>query len=380
MEGGPFFNLQKRVGLIMQNSTRIKRRAVLAALVTWLPLFLLAAIESRAFGRSVPVPFVRDFSTYSRFLLAIPILVLAENILGPRIASAAAHFVGSGLVLEKDYRRFDQFVTEGLHSRDSILAEAICVVLAYGLSILSFRLTAVHVNTWYASRTDGGTMLTLAGWWLIGFCAPLLQFLLLRWLWRIFLWFQFLARVRTLDLQLFPTHPDKAGGLGFVGEAQRFFGILLFAFSLAAVGVLANDIVYDRIPLQNFVPAFVTYAVVILIVFAGPLVVFSGMLRRVKRRGLHQYGTLATAYTSSFHKKWIEGQNPDHQALLGTGDIQSLADLENSFSIVEKMKPIPIDPLDLLHLIVASLLPMTPLLLTVMPLGELLKLLLKIVA
>ena len=165
-----------------------------------------------------------------------------------------------------------------------------------------------------------------------------------------------------------------------MGEAQRFFGILLFAFSLGATGVLANDIVYDKIPLQNFVPAIVTYAVAILIIFAGPLVVFSGMLRRIKRLGLHQYGTLATSYTSSFHKKWVLGENPDHDTLLGAADIQSLADLGNSYSIVDKMKPIPIDLLDLLHLVVASMLPMAPLLLTVMPLGDLLKLLFKIVA
>jgi len=379
MEGGPLFNFQKRVGLIKQNSDRIKKRALLAAVVTWLPLFLLAVMQGRAFGH-VPVPFVRDFSTFTRFLLAIPILVFAENILGPRIASAAAHFVSSGLVLEKDYRRFDEFVGEGLRARDSILAEVVCVTLAYCLSILSFRLTAVHVDTWYASRTDDGMTLTWAGWWLVGLCGPLLQFLVLRWLWRLILWFQFLARVRRLDLQLFPTHPDEAGGLGFIGEAQRLFGILLFAFSVASAGVLANDIVYDKIPLQTFVPAFGAYVVAILIIFAGPLVVFSGLLRRVKRYGLHQYGTLATAYTSSFHKKWVEGENPDQEALLGSADIQSLADLGNSFSVVEKMKPIPIDPLDLLHLIVASILPMTPLLLTVMPLKELLKLLLKVVA
>jgi hypothetical protein len=379
MEGGPFFNLQKRIGLIKQHSSRIKRRAFVAAFVTWLPLFLLAAMQSRPFGH-VPVPLVRDFSTYTRFLLAIPLLILAENILGPRIASAAAHFASSGLVLEKDYGRFDQFVADGLRSRDSILAEAICVALAYCLSIVAFRMTAVHVDTWYASRTGDGMAFTWAGWWLVGFCMPLFQFLILRWLWRLFLWFQFLGRVRTLDLQLFPTHPDEAGGLGFIGDAQRYFGILLFAFSAATAGVLANDIVYDKIPLQNFVPAIVSYAVVILIIFAGPLIVFSGTLRDVKRHGLHQYGILATSYTSSFHKRWIEGENPDHEVLLGTADIQSLADLGNSFSVVEKMKPIPIDPRDLLHLILASLLPMTPLLLTVMPLGELLKLLLKVVA
>jgi hypothetical protein len=380
MEGGPFFNLQKRFGLIKQNGTRVKRRALLAALITWLPLFLLAALQHRAFGRSVPVPFMRDFSTYTRFLLSIPILMLAENILGPRIADAAVHFVSSGLVIEKDYQRFDQFIGDGLRSRDSIVAEIVLAVLAYCFSITSFITTAVHVDTWYASRTDHGSTFTLAGWWLVGFCAPLLQFLLLRWFWRVFLWFQFLARVRSLDLQLFPTHPDAAGGLGFVGETQRFFGILLFAFSIATAGVLANDIVYDKVPLQNFMPAIATYALLVLIVFAGPLVVFAGTLLRTKRRGLYEYGTLATTYTGSFHKKWIEGENPDQEALLGTGDIQSLADLGNSFSIIQKMKPIPIDPLDLLHLVVASLLPMVPLLLTVMPLGQLLKLLLKIVA
>ena len=380
MEGGPFFNLQKRVGLIKQNSSRVKRRAVLAALITWLPLLLLASLQQRAFGHSVPVSYVRDFSAYTRFILAIPLLILAENLLGPRIAAATAHFVRAGLVLQKDYRRFDQFVADGLHSRDSWLAELIAVVLAYGLSTVSFRMTAVHVDTWYATQTDQGARLTLAGWWLTAFCIPLFHFLLLRWLWRIILWFQFLGRVRKLDLQLFPTHPDEAGGLGFVGETQRLFGILLFAFSIASVGVLANDIVYDKVPLQNFVPAFVTYAVAVLIVFAGPLAVFSGTLRRVKRLGLHQYGTLATEYTGQFHKKWIEAQNPDSEPLLGSGDIQSLADLGNSYNIVDKMKPIPIDPLDLVHLILASMLPMIPLLLTVMPFPDLLKVLLKVLA
>ncbi len=157
----------------------------------------------------------------------------------------------SCLVIEKDYVCFDQFVEEGLHSRDSVLAEVICAALAYCLSIVAFRMTAVHVDTWYASRTKDGMTLTWAGWWLTGFCTPLFQFLVLRWLWRPFLWFQFLARVRRLDLQLFPTHPDEAGGLGFIGKAQRFFGILLFAFSIASSGVLANDVVYDKIPLQN---------------------------------------------------------------------------------------------------------------------------------
>lgn len=378
MEGGPLFSIEKRLGLIKQHAPLTKRRAVLAALLTWVPLLILSAIEGRAFGHSVPVTFTHDFGAYTRFLLAVPLLVFAENILGPRIVQTAAHFVDSRVVIEKDYGRFDKLVESGLRARDSIVAEVILLALAFVTSYIGFKSTAVHMTTWYGAHTEAGMSLTLAGWWLLGFCTPLYHFLVFRWLWRLFLWFQFLARVRGLDLQLFPTHPDHAGGLGFVGDSQRFFGILLFAVSLASTGVIANDIIYDRVPLKNFYAGIAAYVVVAVIILVGPLIVFTGTLLKTKRIGLRQYGSLATAYTGSFHKKWIEGTSSNSQALLGTADIQSLADLGNSFSLVEKMKPLPVDPLDLLHLVVATLLPLTPLLLTVMPLKDMMKLLLKV--
>jgi hypothetical protein len=378
MEGGPLFNIEKRVGLIREHAPLTKRRAVLAALLTWVPLLILSAIEGRAWGHSVPVTFLHDFSTYTRFLLAVPLLLLAENILGPRIAQTAAHFVQSGVVVEKDFSRFDKLIELGLRARDSVLVEVVIAVLSYVVTYVGFRSTAVHVMTWYGIRTDAGLSLTLAGWWLIGFCAPLYHFLVFRWLWRLFLWFQFLARARGLDLQLFPPHPDQAGGLGFVGDSQRFFGIILFAVSLATTGVLANDIVYDKIPLKNYAPAIAAFVVLGVGLFVGPLIVFAGLLLKTKRNGLRQYGTLATEYTGAFHKRWIEHKDPEHEPLLGTADIQSLADLGNSYSYVEKMKPLPIDPRVLIQLVVASLLPMVPLLLTVMPLKDILKLLLKV--
>lgn len=379
MEGGPLFTIQKRLGVIKEHIPFTKRRALIAALLTWFPLLILSAIQGRAFG-NVPVPFIRDFGAYTRFLLAIPLLLLAENILGPRIAGAAEHFVTSGVVAEKDYQRFDYLVERGLLARDSILAEIIIALLAYCTAMVGYRSTAVHVSAWSATTHIGAIgSLTWAGWWLLLFCSPLFHFLILRWLWRLFLWFQFLARVRRLDLQLFPTHPDQAAGLGFVGEAQRFFGSLLFAVSIANAGVIANDIIYDKVPLKNFAPAIAAYVIIAIIIVIGPLIVFTGLLLRTKRIGLHQYGTLATTYSGSFHRKWIRHENPEHEPLLGTGDIQSLADLGNSYGYVEKMKPIPVDPRTLVHLVIASLLPLAPLLLAVMPLKEVLKLLLKVV-
>jgi hypothetical protein len=380
MEGGPLFTLQKRVGLIREGSLYLKRRAVVAALITWVPLLILAGMQGLAFGHNVPVPFLSDFSGYTRFLLAVPLLLLAENVLGPRIAEAAAHFVTSGVIEEKDFQRFDGLVDRGLRLRDSVAAEVIIAALAYLLSWVSFREIPNHLATWFRSSAETGGILTWAGYWLVGFCMPLFQFLVLRWLWRLFLWFHFLSGVCKLDLQLFPTHPDEAAGLGFVGDAQRFFGLILFAFSLASAGVLAREIVYDHIPLVTYAPTIAAYVVIALLIVVGPLMVFTGVLLKAKRVGLHQYGALATAYTGSFHQKWIEHQTPEKEPLLGSADIQSLADLGNSYAYIEKMKPLPVDPRTLLHLVLASLLPLTPLLLTVMPLKDILKLLLKVFA
>jgi hypothetical protein len=162
-----------------------------------------------------------------------------------------------------------------------------------------------------------------------------------------------------------------------VGEAQRFFGILLFAYSIGAVGVLANMIVYDKVPLKNFGSTVATYVVMALLIILGPLVIFTGRLLKTKRKGLHQYGALATTYAGSFQRKWIGNQNPENEPLLGTGDIQSLADLGNSYGFIEKMGLLPLDLRTVLHLMVATLLPMTPLLLTVMPLKDIVKLLVK---
>src|SRR5947209_5323754 len=97
MEGGPLYRIQRRLGLIRTDAPLIARRALLSFLLTWVVLFVLSALEHHAFGHEVDVPFLRDYSVYSRFLVAIPLLIFAENVLGPRFAQAASYFVTSGL-------------------------------------------------------------------------------------------------------------------------------------------------------------------------------------------------------------------------------------------------------------------------------------------
>lgn len=379
MEGGPLYRIEKYVGLIKANAPLTARRAIIFGFVTWAPLLILCLLQGTAYGDKVPLPFLKDFSAYTRFLLAVPLLLIAENFLGPKIAEAAEHFVTSGVVVEKDFVRFDEAVGRGLKSRDSIRAEIIILILAYVISILAFRFASVHVSTWFATRTNGELSITWSGFWLILFCVPVYQFLLLRWFWRLILWFQFLGKVAQLDIELFPTHPDEAGGIGFIGEVQRFFGVLPFALSAGTAGLIARDIVYDKLPLTYFAPAIAVYIVIALLVIVGPLCVFTSKLLSTKRRAIYDYGALATEYTRAFDKKWIRRENPGGESLLGSGDIQSLADLGNSYSFITRTNPLPVKLRSLVNLVLMTLLPLTPLLLTIMPLKDLLKLLLKVV-
>jgi hypothetical protein len=68
-----------------------------------------------------------------------------------------------------------------------------------------------------------------------------------------------------------------------------------------------------------------------------------------------------------------------HDELLGSGDIQSLADLGNSFGFVRDMRLVPFSLEDVFRLALATAIPILPLLLTIMPLDELVTRLAKIV-
>ena len=93
--GGPAYRLMQRVGLIKGAGPSIGRRIVGFLLITWVPLLVFSLIEGRALGPTPRESFLLDFATYARFFLAVPLLFVAEVVVGPRLRSAGLHFVGS---------------------------------------------------------------------------------------------------------------------------------------------------------------------------------------------------------------------------------------------------------------------------------------------
>jgi hypothetical protein len=115
------------------------------------------------------------------------------------------------------------------------------------------------------------------------------------------------------------------------------------------------------------------YLVFLMSLVLGPVSVFAPKLVQVKREGLLNYRPLASDYVREFDKKWLRGTADSEEGFIGKSDIQSLADLNNSFEVIKSMQLFPFDKQTLIQLTLVALLPLLPLLLTIISVEDLVK-------
>jgi hypothetical protein len=369
--GGPLFQLLRRTHLADDALMLVRQRIIVIALLAWLPLLLLSALEGNLWGGSTGVPFLFDIEAHVRFLVALPLLVLAELVVHRRMRPLLQQFVERNLIPEHAMTRFEAAIASAFRLRNSVLAEVLLIAFVYGVGVLVVwrQYVALDTATWYAT----GSQLSLAGMWYGYVSVPIFQFLLCRWYFRLFIWARFLWQVSRIELSLIPTHPDHLGGLSFISGQIYAFTVLAVAHGALLAGNLANRIFFLGAELTQFKLEIAVMVIFLMCVVLGPLLFFTPQLAQAKRKGSREYGVLAERYAREFDAKWVRGGAPADEPLLGSADIQSLADLGNSFSVVKEMRIVPIKRDDLLRLVGATLAPIVPLALTMMSLEELLK-------
>jgi hypothetical protein len=372
--GGPLYQMLRRAHLSGDHMELLPRRLNVATLITWFPLLVLACLSSA--GR---YSFFHDVEVHVRLLVALPILIIAELLVNARLRPVVNRFVERRIVLPQDLPRFDSAIESAIRLRNSNMVEISLLILVYtlGLSLWHARVP-ILTPTWYA-LPGGRWHLTAAGYWYVFVSIPILQFVLLRWYLRIFIWYRFLWQVSRMNLNLISTHPDHCAGMAFLGKSEYAFGPLLFAQGAMLAGVVASRVLYRGEPLVSFklqIGGFIAFFVLAIL---APLLMFTRKMAAAKRKGLAEYGQLAQDYVDDFNRKWVVRDPPPKEDLLGAADIQSLADLANSYSIVSSMRPVPFGLDDITRLAAATAAPFLPLLLTVFSLEELIMRIIKAV-
>jgi len=374
--GGPVYDFLKRFGIVRFALPNVLRRIAAVVAVTWLPLLLASLKDGLAFGHRVSIPFLLDVSMYGRFLLALPLLLLGEIIIDPAIRLAVAEFLDAGLIPDQELPKFESILQRMLRVRDAWIPEVILLALAFfPVFLFQHEWTAGAVSSWHTTAQG----LTGAGWWFAVFSGPFLRFIIYRWAFRYFIWSALLWRIGRMHLILMPTHPDHAAGLNFLGLAQKHFGVLLCALGCAFAGRVANSLLFEGSPLSSFKYLMMGFIALSVIVGVLPLLLLTPTLMDVRKAGILEYGRLANYYTKSFDRKWVHYIERPSEPLLGTGDIQSLADIGNSFAFVDAMRIVPITRRLILQLAFQAALPLIPVIVVGTPLPQLVEAITKMV-
>jgi len=374
--GGPFFQLLHRVHLTGDALELIKLRTIILSMIAWLPLLLLSMLKGQAWGEGSNLPFIEDFEVHVRFLLALPLMIVAELVVHQRMLAVVKQFQERNLIPETSSGQFHKAIQSAFRLRNSIFAEICMVVIIYviGYNVVWQQSIALHTTAWFSEPPIGKGNLSLAGIWFRYLSLPLFQFLLLRWYFRMFIWTRFLFHVSRIKLRLVPTHPDHVGGLGFLSNSVYAFMPLALVHGVILSGLISNHIFHQGAALLDFKIEIIIIILLVLILLIVPLFSFSSQLSEVKRTGSLEYGKLASSYVQAFETRWMQGKGSADDSRVGT-EIQALADLANSYKVVESMQFVPITRNTIIMLAVVTIAPVLPLVLTMMPLSELIKIL-----
>jgi hypothetical protein len=209
----------------------------------------------------------------------------------------------------------------------------------------------------------------------------LFRFLLLRWGYRLAIWYRFLWSTSRLRLRLNPLHPDRAGGLGFLAFSLAALAPPLLATTVTIAGAIGSQILHDGVKLSAYATEIALTPLALAAAVTLPLAFFSLALIRTGVEGRHEYGRFAMRYVDGFRRKWLPRRGEvfatsrvtGEDSPLGSPDIQSLADLANGYEVVRTGRAFPVGARHVLALVIVLALPFLPLALTAVPLDQLIR-------
>jgi hypothetical protein len=357
--GGRAAGLQALVGLVGPGKPNYAYRALLGICIGWLPLVALTAAQSIAFQDGSFWSFTTDYGVHARSLIAVPLLIGAEAVCLPHLSAVARHFRDAGLIPAHEAPAYRRIMESTLVLLDSMRIEI--AVLAFSLTgVLTLRLAVPpdRFPHWHTLAVGAGRASSAAGWWHGMVSVPILVILLSGWMWRLIVWSRFLFLASRLNLRIVAAHPDRAGGMKFVGISAQAFAAVAFPLGVIVAGTVVNDMVHHGQSLASFRDLVLGYVALTVILFVAPLAVFSNRLLAAWRRGAFEYGALARSVGLQMERRWLN--HAVESSALDANDFSATTDLYSIASNTYAMTIFPIGWSNLVVLVFSALLPFAP--------------------
>ncbi len=371
--GGPFYDLQLRLGLLREQALHAGRRAAILVGIAWGVPLLLSALAGEAFGPAASRPFLLDLGAWARFVIAIAIFVLVERLVEERLRVHLGQFVRAPLLAPAAMPAAAEAVVRALRRRDTRLPELVCVVAAYAISLAGAELFLTgDTSSWIVTVSPEGASLSAAGWWCALVSSPLFWFLLLRWLWRHAVWGLLLRDLARLELRLVATHPDGAGGLAFIGQYPNAFATFVLALSCVLGAAIARTLLRGDLTAAAYGQLMAAWLIVVVILFGAPLLAFTGPLKRLKETTILAASALATRRERAVERELL-GSNMSASSDADAAAAGDVPDPAKLYAAAGKLSTYLISRAAILPVAGAALLPLVAAGATQLPIKELLK-------
>jgi hypothetical protein len=350
-------------------------RAAVATAVAWVPLAILSAFQGMPALRS----FFTDYTTLSRCLIIIPVLILSEQPLNARYALVAHHFEMS-LVPDHQKSRLASFWASYERLKDSGAVKVILLLVTYGVAAWLSEFLRPEGSEFLAWWRGGGGFRSFspAGTWALFLSYPILSYLTLLWIWRQAIWARFLRSTTQLNLRLIAVHPDHLGGLGFLEASLLAQLPFSFCLGVGLAGAIANRVFHEgqKVYAYRFLaPILIAIA---LLIAAAPYFFFTPTLLQMRRRGMLKYGSLARAVGEQFEQKWLDRDDSLNEDVLGTPNFASTRNLYGVVDYIDQIRVVPVAAIDVYLFVIAALIPCIPVVIAAIPFSVLMKVVMKL--
>ncbi|QSA99001.1 hypothetical protein JWZ97_02830 [Methylococcus sp. EFPC2] len=341
-------------------------------MLAWLPIALWALVNGRALPGTVGEPLLQHFGIHVRFLVALPLLIVGEGMVHGLTTRLIPHFQTSGLVRDEQREAFREILRGMVRLRNSTLPWVLIgAIIVAGVGLQQPH-EVEHELVWANVGEPVFLHLGFGGWWMAYVARPIFLALICAWLWRLVLMVLLLKRIAALNLQIVPTHPDRAGGLGFLEKLPTAFSLFAFAISAVVASRLAHDVIYHGVHVQSLKPVVAVFLIVLVLLCLAPLMVFIPTLAGARRRALLEYGALVGEHGRLVQRRWILRETLDDPPLLEAPEIGPVADTVSLYDAVAKMRVAPIGKAALLAVAVPAAIPMLALFAIEVPIKDLL--------
>lgn len=369
---GPLFGLSHRAGLAHPDNPGRLHLAVALAAFAWVPLVALSAIQGRAWGPPTGSKVLTDWAVTGNLLIGMPLLIVLQTHFDRQLAWIARCFRTTGIVGSNESGHMDRLIASTTRLADSTLIEGVLVVVALVQSAYLAGTAASHGGLQWVFSDGGASGLSLAGWWAVCIATPLSSLVTVRWVWRVLLWWRFCWTISRLDLQIASSHPDGVGGLSFLNLSLLVYAVAAGAMLASAAGQFATRILATGAKQNDIQFQFLGGLLGVVVLFAGPLLLFTRPLARAKVRKIASYGALVCSQARAFDARWLVPGAGDAESL-DQNDFSARTDLNTVAQLVYEMRVCVLTPKYLAILIVGAAAPFVPVAFLLLPAREILQ-------